>query len=405
VLYIIKENRTYDQVLGDVEKGEGDPQLCIFGANVTPNAHKIVDQFVLLDNFNCSGVVSADGHQWTDEAYVTDYLEKSFGGWPRSYPYPGGDAMAYAPSGFLWDNVLAHKKSLRVYGEFIEAHIRWKDARQTDRPQFIDVYRDFVGNKGRIEVRACANIKTLENYICPTAIGFPLTVPDVHRAAQFINELKEYERKGELPSLMMMLLPNDHTSGTKEGMQRPESAVADNDLALGQIVEAVSHSKFWPDTCIFVVEDDPQMGFDHIDAHRTVAMVISPYTRRNIVDSTNYNQTSMVRTIELILGLPPMNQLDASATPMNSCFTDRPDLTPYVALPNRIALDRVNPPAKTIKNPHERRWAEESAKLDLEKEDQADEDTFNRILWHARRGRDDTYPTWAVAAESLDEDE
>jgi YVTN family beta-propeller protein len=399
VIYIIKENRTYDQVLGDVAKGEGDPDLCIFGKEVTPNTHKLVDEFVLLDNFNCSGVCSADGHQWTDEAYVTDYLERAFGGWPRSYPYPGGDAMAYSPSGFLWDNVLAHKKTLRVYGEFISAQIRWKDPKRKDKPNYLDIYRDFVGKKNQIDVRATATIKTIENHICPTAIGFPLSVPDVHRAAQFINELKQYEKSGELPNLMMMMLPGNHTMGTRPGWPTPESCVANNDLALGRIVEAVSHSKFWPETCIFVVEDDPQMGFDHIDGHRTVAMVISPYTRRNVVDSTNFNQTGMVRTIELVLGLPPMNQIDASATPMTSCITNKPNLTPYVAVPNRIPLDRMNPAMSEIKEARQLHWAKESMKLALDEEDEADENTFNRILWHSQRGRDDTYPDWAVSAE------
>jgi YVTN family beta-propeller protein len=400
VVYIIKENRTYDQVLGDVKKGEGDPQLCIFGEDVTPNAHQLVDEFVLLDNFYCNGVCSADGHQWTDEAYVTDYVEKAFGGWPRSYPYPGGDAMAYAPSGFLWDNVLAKKKSLRVYGEFTVAKVCWKDSQRKGRPKYLDVYHDFVDQKGQIDVRATANIKTLVNYICPTATGFPLTVPDVYRAAQFTDELRQFEQKGELPNLLMVMLPMDHTMGTKPDWPRPESCVANNDLALGRIVDAVSHSKFWPETCIFVVEDDPQMGFDHIDGHRTVAMVISPYTRRHVVDSTNYNQTSMVRTIELILGLPPMNQIDASATPMSSCFTERPDLTPYDAMPNQIPLDRMNPDLAKINDPRELYWAHESMKLDLDEEDKADENTFNRILWHERRGRDDTYPAWAVTAEA-----
>ncbi len=404
VVYIIKENRTYDQVLGDVKKGEGDPQLCIFGEEVTPNEHKLVDEFVLLDNFYCNGVCSADGHQWTDEAYVTDYIEKAFGGWPRSYPYPGGDAMAYAPSGFLWDNVLAHKKTLRVYGEFTSARVSWKNPQRKESPKYLDVYRDFVDRKGQVEVQATATIKTLEKYICPTATGFPLTVPDVYRGAQFIDELKQYEQKGELPNLLMMMLPMDHTMGTKPNWPRPESCVANNDLALGQIVEAVSHSKFWPETCIFVVEDDPQMGFDHIDGHRTVAMVISPYTRRSAVDSTNYNQTSMVRTIELMLELPPMNQIDASATPMSSCFTDRPDLTPYDAVPNQIPLDRMNPDLAKIKDPRELHWAQESMKLNLDEEDKADENTFNRILWHARKGRDDTYPVWAVTAEADDDD-
>jgi YVTN family beta-propeller protein len=400
VLYIIKENRTYDQVFGDMERGEGDPDLCIYGREVTPNHHKLVDEFVLLDNFYCSGVLSADGHQWTNEAYVTSYLEKAFGGFPRSYPYWGGDAMAYASSGFIWDNVLEHKKSLRVYGEFVEASIQWKDGRK-GRPNFIECYRDFTEKKNEIDIKATAAIKTLEPYLCPTAIGFPSVVPDIHRADQFIRELKDFEAKGELPNFMIMLLPNDHTSGTRPDTPTPAACVADNDLALGQIVEAVSHSKFWPETCIFVVQDDPQNGFDHIDGHRTVALAISPYTKRKALDSTNYNQTSMVRTMELILGLPPMNQLDASATPMASCFTETADLTPYKAVPNIVPLDQLNPKLSGIKDSRQRHWAEVSLKLPLDDVDEADENTLNRILWHAARGRDDTYPAWAV----LDEDD
>jgi YVTN family beta-propeller protein len=396
VLYIIKENRTYDQVFGDIERGEGDPELCIYGRDVTPNHHQLVDDFVLLDNFYCSGVLSADGHQWTNEAYVTDYIEKAFGGWPRSYPYWGGDALAYASSGFIWDNVLAHKQTLRVYGEFVKATIEWKDRARKEKPTFLDCYRDFVEQRGEIDIRAKAAIKTLEPYLCPTAIGFPSTVPDVHRADQFIGELKDFEKNGDLPNFMIMLLPNDHTAGTRPGMPTPAAAVADNDLALGRIVEAISHSKFWKDTCIFVVQDDPQNGFDHIDGHRTVALAISPYTRRRALDSTQYNQTSMVRTIELVLGLPPMNQLDASATPMTNSFTDRPDFTPYKALPNRIPLDQMNPPLADIRNPRQRHWAQVSLQLDLDEVDEADENTLNRILWHAARGRDDNYPAWAV---------
>ncbi len=400
VLYIIKENRTYDQVFGDIERGEGDPSLCIFGQEVTPNCHKLVDEFVLLDNFYCSGTLSADGHQWTNEAYVTDYLEKAYGGWPRSYPYEGGDAMAYAPSGFIWDNVLANKKSLRVYGEFVAATIRWKDPAKTKRPNFLECYRDFVEKKNEIEVKATAAIKTLEPYLCPSAIGFPSIVPDIHRAEQFTRELKEFEKNNSLPNFMIMLLPNDHTAGTRPGMPTPEAAVADNDLALGRVIEAVSKSKFWPKTCIFVVQDDPQAGFDHIDGHRTLAMVVSPYTRRRVVDSTNYNQTSMIRTMELILGLPPMNQFDASATAMASCFTEEPDFTPYDAVPNNIPLDQMNPEVQSITDPRQRHWALASLELPLDDVDEADEDTLNRILWHSVRGRDDTYPAWAVLIES-----
>ena len=405
VLYIIKENRTYDQVFGDIEKGEGDASLCIFGREVTPNHHKLVETFTLFDNFYCSGVLSADGHQWTDEAYVTDYLEKGFGGFVRSYPYDGNDALAYASSGFIWDNVLAAGKTLRVYGEFVEAGIRCKDAERKEKPTYLECYNDFINKTALIEIRATAKIRTLEPYLCPTFIGFPSIVPDVYRAGEFIRELKEFEERGAMPEFSIMLLPNDHTSGTQPGKATPQASVADNDLALGRIVEAVSRSRFWKETCIFVVQDDPQNGFDHIDGHRTVAMVISPYTRRGHLDSTNYNQTSMVRTMELILGLPPMNQFDASATPMAACFTDKPDLTPYEAVPNNIPLDQVNPEPTAIRDPRQRHWAEASMRLPLDDIDQADEDTLNRILWFAARGRDDTYPAWAVQAVPDEDDD
>ncbi|HLJ11270.1 MAG TPA: bifunctional YncE family protein/alkaline phosphatase family protein [Planctomycetaceae bacterium] len=405
VLYIIKENRTYDQVFGDVARGEGDPGLCIYGEEITPNHHKLVSDFLLLDNFYCSGTLSADGHQWTDEAYAVGYIEKAFAGFPRSYPFDGGDALAYASSGFLWDNVLAHKKTLRVYGEFVTASVHWRDPAIATKPTFIDCYRDFLDGTDKIDIRAKATIKTIEPYLCPTFIGFPSIVSDVYRAGEFIKELHNFEKEGTLPNFMIMLLPNDHTAGTTPGLPTPEAAVADNDLALGRIVEAVSRSRFWKDTCIFVVQDDPQNGFDHIDGHRTVAMAISPYTRRGAVESANYNQTSMVRTIELMLGLPPMNQFDASATPMTACFTETPDFTPYKAVPNRIPLDRVNPKLADIKNPRQLHWAKMSLAQPLEEIDEADEDTLNRILWFAARGRDDTYPDWAVLAEDDDDDD
>jgi YVTN family beta-propeller protein len=396
VLYIIKENRTYDQVFGDVERGEGDPNLCMFGREVTPNCHKLVDEFVLLDNFYCSGILSADGHQWATEAYVTDYLERAFGGFPRSYPFAGGDAMAYATSGFIWDSVLAHKKTVRNYGEFVRATVRWKDSEKEGRPSFTDCYNDFLTRRGEIQIIGKATIESLAPHTCPTTLGFPEIVPDVYRADQFKRELTKFEADGNLPNLMIMLLPNDHTAGTRPGMPTPEAAVADNDLALGQVIEAMTHSKFWKETAIFVVQDDPQAGFDHIDGHRTLAMVISPYTRRQSVDNTNYNQTSMVRTIELILGLPPMNQLDASATAMTTCFTGELNLTPYDAVKNNIPLDRLNPDLKSIRDPRQLHWAKVSIELPLDEIDQADEDTLNRILWHSTRGRDDTYPAWAV---------
>jgi YVTN family beta-propeller protein len=389
VIYIIKENRTYDQVLGDMPEGNGDASLVHFGEEVTPNHHKLAREFVLLDNFYCSGVNSADGHQWTDEALVTDYLEKSFGGFERSYPYDGGDPLAYAGSGFLWDNAMAHGLTFRDYGEFVNAEIRPAAA------TWADIYADYRNGTRRVSIRATTPLDSLRPHLCPTFIGFPGKMQDVYRAQEFIKELKRFERTGRLPKLIMMLLPNNHTVGTRPGYPTPRAAVADNDLALGRIVEAVSHSKFWPNTCIFVVEDDPQAGLDHVDGHRTVAFVISPYTKRHVVDSTNYNQTSMVRTIELILGLPPMNQFDLSATPMASCFTDRPNLTPYDAVPNRIALDEMNPPVQALSGP-QRLWALKSLELPLDNIDEADEHTLNQILWHSVKGYDTPYPLLAA---------
>ena len=385
VLYIIKENRTYDQVFGDLPQGDGDPSLVHFGRDITPNHHALAEQFGLLDNFYCSGVLSADGHAWSTEAYVTDYIEKSFGGFNRSYPYDGTDPVAYASSGFIWDKVLQKGLTFRDYGEFVQAEITPRTATWTD------IWNDFKNGTQKVKIRATAEVATLRPYLCPTYVGFPNTVPDVYRAREFIRELKEFEAKGNLPGFMIMLLPNDHTSGTRPGFPTPRAMVADNDLALGQIIEAVSKSRFWPETAIFVTEDDPQAGLDHVDGHRTVGLVISPYSRRGEVIHTNYNQVSMIRTMELILGLPHMNQLDLVAEPMSDCFGDKRNLTPYTAIPNNIPLDEMNPPLKALSG-EARYWAQKSMELDFDDVDRADEDTFNRILWHAVKGSGIPYP-------------
>ena len=217
------------------------------------------------------------------------------------------------------------------------------------------------------------------------------------RAAQFIKELKEFEWTGEMPELIIICLPNDHTSGTKPGAPTPAAQVADNDLALGQIVHAVTRTRFWRDTCIFAIEDDPQAGADHVDSYRTTAYVISPFARRHAVVKSNYNQTSLLRTIELMLGLPPMTQMDASASPMSDCFTSEADLSPYTVVTNNIPLDQLNPPANAIANPVMRKYAIASSKLPLSEPDQCPEDLLNRILWAAQKGPDSPYPSWAVS--------
>ncbi len=408
VVYIIKENRTYDQVLGDIPEGNGDPSLCIFGDEITPNQHKMVREFVLLDNTYCSGILSADGHQWSDSAFATDYMEKSFAGFPRSYPDgmedSDVDALAYAPSGFIWDNAIAEGKTLRDYGEFAITETSWVDPDKKGRPAFLDYYRDFVDQTGLINIRSRPAIESLRPYLNMQTVGWDMDIPDVFRAAQFIKELREYERRGTLPHLIIICLPNDHTSGTRYGAPTPAAQVADNDLAFGQIVEAISHSQFWAKTCIIAVEDDPQAGWDHVSGYRTTAYVISPYTKRHAVVSTQYNQTSILRTIELILGLPPMNQFDATATPMSDCFTTKPDFTPFTAVPTNVPLDQMNPKPRAISNPTLRKDAIASARLPLEEVDRCPEDVLNRILWRAMKGPREPYPQWAVMAD-IEEDE
>ena len=406
VVYIIKENRTYDQILGDIPEGNGDPSLCVFGAEITPNQHKMVRQFVLLDNIYCSGILSADGHQWTDSAFATDYMEKSFAGFPRSYPdgmeESDVDALAYAPSGFIWDNAVAHGKSLRVYGEFAFTETSWAVPDRKDPPKFLDYYHDFVNQTHLINISSRPGIESLRPYINTETVGWDMDIPDVFRAAQFIKELREYERKGNFPNLIIICLPDDHTSGTKAGSPTPAAQVADNDLAFGQIVEAISHSPFWAKTCIFAIEDDPQNGWDHVSGFRTTAYVISPYTKRNTVVSTQYNQTSILRSIELILGLPPMNQIDATATAMSDCFTDVPDFTPYDAEPANVPLDQMNPEPKKVSNATLRKDAIVSAKLPLEQVDRCPEDVLNQIIWRAMKGMREPYPQWAVTADPAD---
>jgi DNA-binding beta-propeller fold protein YncE len=401
VIYIIKENRTYDQVLGDVGAGNGAPDLCTFGERVTPNEHKLVRDFVLLDNTYCCSILSADGHQWADSALATDYVEREFAGWPRSYPAggfgeEGRDALAYSPAGFIWNDALAHGQTICDFGEFTSAEKHWKDAARKDKIHFLDTYHDFLNGSNAIRYACEPDIEALRPFIMTNTIGWDLDVPDVWRAAQFIKSLKQFEAADNLPNLVILWLPNDHTSATKPGSPTPAAQVADNDLAVGQVVAAVSHSKFWKDTCLFAIEDDPQNGWDHVSGYRTTAYVASAYTKRGAVVNTQYNQTSLLRTMELMLGLPPMNQMDATATPLFDCFTPTPDFTPFEAVTNQVPLDNINPPAKKIDDVQLRRDAIVSAKLPLNQEDQCPEDLFNRILWRAAKGSSSAYPLWAV---------
>ena len=400
VIYIIKENRTYDQVLGDVHEGNGNSDLCVFGERVTPNQHKLVRDFCLLDNTYCCSILSADGHNWADSGIATDYVEREFAGWPRSYPaggfgVEGADALAYSPAGFIWNDARAHGKSVADFGEFTTDTKRWKSSGGTNI-SFLDAYHDFINDSSEIDYSCDPDIEALRPFIVTNTIGWDLAVPDIFRAAQFIQHLKQFEAADNLPNLVILWLPNDHTSGTKANFPTPAAQVADNDLAVGQVVDAVSHSKFWTNTCIFAIEDDPQNGWDHISGYRTTAYVASAYTKRGAVIHTQYNQTSLLRTMELMLGLPPMNQMDATATPMFDCFTNDPDFTAFDSVTNNVPLDEMNRPAKKIRDAQLRKDAIASSKFNLDKEDQCPEDLFNRILWRAVKGPQTPYPEWAV---------
>ncbi|HWQ91961.1 MAG TPA: bifunctional YncE family protein/alkaline phosphatase family protein, partial [Clostridia bacterium] len=400
VIYVIKENRTYDQVLGDMAEGNGNPELCIFGEKFTPNQHKLAREFVLLDNTYCAGVQSADGHQWANSGIANAYMERQISSsTPRSYP--GGknedaDALAWASSGFIWDNALAHGKTFRNYGEWMISEAGWKGPKQKDQPSWQDFWREYQTQPGRVQLRSRPAIESLHRYSNTNTVGWDLKVPDVMRVAEFVRELREFETNGGFPNLIILFLPNDHTGGARGQYPIPGAQVADNDLALGQLVEALSKSRFWPETCLFAIEDDPQAGWDHVSGYRTTCYIASPYTKRRQTISTQYNQTSLIRTMELILGLPPMNFLDATATSMTDCFTDQPDFTTFTSVPNRVPLDQLNPDPGKVAHPVLRQDALVSNRLPLDEVDKCPEDVFNRILWRAMKGPETPYPEWAI---------
>ena len=400
VIYIIKENRTYDQVLGDVKGGNGEASLCIFGEHVTPNEHALVHQFALLDNTYCCSSQSCDGHQWADSGIASDYMEKSYAGFPRSYPGAGDlsseDAMAYSSAGFIWDDAVAHGKTLRDFGEYMNSNKRWKEPGHKGRPGFLDIYRNLVDGTDKVAIWGDPNIELVRPFMETNTVGFDLNVPDIYRAAQFSKAVKRFDAAGQFPDFVIMWVCCDHTSGTRPGGPTPAAQVADNDLALGQIIDSISHSPFWKDTCVFAIEDDPQAGWDHVSGFRTTAYVAGPYVKRGQVVHTQYNHTSLLRTMELILGLPPMNQLDATATPMFDCFASQPDFTPFNAVSNNIPLDQLNPAPKRISDPLLRKDAYVSSRLPFDKEDQCPDDVLNRILWRAAKGSGVPYPDWAV---------
>jgi YVTN family beta-propeller protein len=367
IIYIIKENRTYDQVFGDMKEGNGDPSLVMFGDKVTPNHHKLAREFVLLDNLYCNGQVSRDGHPWSTMAYNTDYIARD---WHLTYSGRKGvddddeGDLSNAPSGYLWDACNRAGLSYRSYGEYGK--------------------RVSTGDGGsKMEGR----VPGLVGHICPDygiAKVKGKRLRDTENVETFLKEYRAFEKADKMPRFIVMSLGEDHTTGTTPGTYTPQACVASNDLALGQLVEAVSKSKYWKETAIFVIEDDAQNGPDHVDAHRTVGLVISPYTKRHSVDSTQYSTVSMIRSMELILGLPPLSQYDAAARPMYASFTDKADLTPYSHEEARIDLD--------VKNTRKSYGAERSRRMDFSDYDLADDFELNEILWRSIKGVDAPVP-------------
>ncbi len=385
VVYIIKENRTYDQVLGDMGNGNGDASLVMFGADVTPNQHRLADQFVLLDNFYATGGNSADGHQWATQANEVSYcLWPGYAG--RSYPYDGSDPIAYSDGGFIWDAALKMKKSVRIYGEFAG---NMNAVQMQPRAKLFERWK--AGEDFSNEWNITAPIKPINNILAKNFPSYSTNIPDVVRAQIFAKDLKKWESEGKMPNLVILQLPSNHTNGTNPGRHTPKAMVADNDLALGQIVEGLSKSPFWKKMAIFVVEDDAQNGVDHVDGHRTVALAISPYTRRGHVDSTLYAQQSILKTIELILGLPTLSLFDLIANDMRASFTETPDFTTYQAVEPKQSLYEMNPQLSSLKG-QARRDAIASMKMRFDVPDAAPTETLNRIVWRQVRGANVPYP-------------
>ncbi len=374
VVYVIRENRTYDQVLGDLPNGNGDPSLVLFGRDVTPNAHALAEEYVTLDNFYCDAEVSADGHNWSMGAYATDFVEKvwppNYGSHGFSYLFEGNDPAAYPTNGYLWDAAARAGLSLRNYGEFTGI------ASESEAPQAASLTQ---GQEGALKANTS-----------PYYPGFDTEILDNARVDIWMKELAGFVKRKEMPRLMIVRLGNDHTVGTKKGGKTPRAMVAENDVALGRLVEALSHSPFWKETAVFVVEDDAQNGSDHVDAHRTVALVVSPYTRRGAVDSTMYSTASMLRTMELILGLPPMSQHDAGATPMTAAFADVPDPVPFVHRDTAIPFYEMNPPGAPMQALVDT-W-------DFSREDAAPDVPFNEAIWKSVKGADSVMPAPVNAA-------
>lgn len=389
VIYVIKENRTYDEIFGDMPEGDGDASLCSLGGTVMPNHQKIAREFGLFDNAYTCGTNSADGHQWCDQAMANEYLEHFYVGYSRTYPDDGEDAMALNSTGRIWDAALKAGKTVRVYGEWAGD----EQAKFEPRPpkDWFEAWEDRQNGTNLFKFKAHTRVGSLKPILCPDYHYWPLIQSDQSRIDVFEREFNQYVKAGRVPNLMVMSLPSDHSEGLDTKYPTPRSMMADNDLALGRLVELVSKSPVWKDTCIFVTQDDSQGGPDHVDGHRSICLVASPYSKRGAVNSEFSTQLSMLRTIEDMLGIKPMTKFDTIARPLTECFTDKADLTPYTLTPNKVPLGERNP-SKSEMTAQDRYWYEKSIALDFSVIDRADWYWLNRIVWYSLHKDGPEYP-------------
>jgi YVTN family beta-propeller protein len=396
VLFIVKENRAYDQVFGDMGKGNSDPKLTMYGRGITPNHHALAEQFVLLDNFYTGGSISFDGHQWLMQAFVSDYVERAFAASPRGYAWNMADALTVAPTGFFWQGA-PRPLDVRIYGEFcLPAH--WDpetrsviDIHEEDMHTWSEYWKLYKEGGWQSQVGCKAGVPALANIMSPKQPNNSTAIPDQLRADSYLQDLAANEKTGKMPQITILTLNSDHTAGTRPGQPTPRAMVADNDLALGRVVEAVSKSRFWANTLILVVEDDAQDGVDHVDGRRTVALAIGPHIRHGIVDSNYYDHTSMVRTIQDIFGIPARTRFVKSARAMNSVFQPKPVMGTYRAITPEVALNEMNPGLHALSG--KRLWAaRQSLAMNFADIDDVPKDVLNRILWWDAKGYDVPFP-------------
>ncbi len=399
VVLIIKENRTYDQIFGDIGKGESDPTLAMYGKDITPNHHALANKYALIDNFHTGGAISFDGHHWLMQSFVSDYVERAFGSSPRGYAWNMNDALTIAPTGFFWQHA-PKPLNVRIFGEFCipgkyDANTQNViDMNEEDISSWSTYWDAYKMGTWQQLVGCRSGVPALAPIISKRFPYGSTAVPDQLRADSYLQELAEYEKSGVMPHISVMTLDSDHTNGTRPGSPTPRAMVADDDLALGRIVEGISKSKFWSKTLILVTEDDAQDGLDHIDGHRTIALAIGPNVRRDVIDKNFYNHTSMIRTIQEIFHIPSKTRYLASARAMTSLFTPEKDLSPYKTLQPKVALDEMNPPLKALKG--RQLWAaQQSAAMNWNDIDDVPQDTLNRILWWDSKGYDTPYPKLA----------